>query len=320
MAAYDVFNGDADGLCALVQLRLAEPREATLITGVKRDIQLLAQVPVQPPARVTVLDINLDQNRQALDALLAADHDVFYADHHYPGESLPAHPAFSGHIDTAAETCTSLIVDRLLCGRYALWATVAAFGDNLVAVAEARCRAAGLTEAETAQLRLLGTCLNYNGYGAGTADLHFHPAELFRALQPYASPFSFMHDNADVWRRLSVGYADDMRQGLEVPPLASDEHMAVIVMPDAAWSRRVNGVLGNELANRHPGRAHALVTTTPKGDYAVSIRAPLRNRQGADALARQFATGGGRQAAAGINHLPVEQLPVFIEAMAAQWR
>ena len=40
---YDVFNGDADGICALIQLRLVEPRpDATLVTGVKRDIQLSA--------------------------------------------------------------------------------------------------------------------------------------------------------------------------------------------------------------------------------------------------------------------------------------
>ena len=42
MSDYDVFNGDADGICALTQLRLAEPRPtATLVTGVKRDIDLL---------------------------------------------------------------------------------------------------------------------------------------------------------------------------------------------------------------------------------------------------------------------------------------
>ena len=40
--AIDVFNGDADGLCALHQLRLAEPlADAQLVTGVKRDIALL---------------------------------------------------------------------------------------------------------------------------------------------------------------------------------------------------------------------------------------------------------------------------------------
>ena len=47
MADYDIFNGDADGICALLQLRLAEPRQSTLITGVKRDIDLLKQVPVK---------------------------------------------------------------------------------------------------------------------------------------------------------------------------------------------------------------------------------------------------------------------------------
>ena len=37
---FDVFNGDADGICALLQLRLERPLATQLITGVKRDIQL----------------------------------------------------------------------------------------------------------------------------------------------------------------------------------------------------------------------------------------------------------------------------------------
>ncbi|MDQ6977782.1 MAG: acetyltransferase, partial [Ghiorsea sp.] len=41
MKVIDVFNGDADGLCALHQLRLAVPVNSTLMTGVKRDINLL---------------------------------------------------------------------------------------------------------------------------------------------------------------------------------------------------------------------------------------------------------------------------------------
>ena len=44
MTDYDVFNGDADGICSLVQLRQIEPRDAVLITGIKRDITLLSQV------------------------------------------------------------------------------------------------------------------------------------------------------------------------------------------------------------------------------------------------------------------------------------
>ncbi|HHJ80611.1 MAG TPA: DHH family phosphoesterase, partial [Candidatus Tenderia electrophaga] len=41
---FDVFNGDADGLCALQQFRLAFPGESQLVSGVKRDIALLRKV------------------------------------------------------------------------------------------------------------------------------------------------------------------------------------------------------------------------------------------------------------------------------------
>ena len=45
---YDVFNGDADGIIALLQLRLSKhkphPKESILVTGVKRDISLLKNV------------------------------------------------------------------------------------------------------------------------------------------------------------------------------------------------------------------------------------------------------------------------------------
>ena len=42
MARFDVFNGDADGICSLVQLRRADPApEAVLVTGRKRRIDLL---------------------------------------------------------------------------------------------------------------------------------------------------------------------------------------------------------------------------------------------------------------------------------------
>ena len=45
MTHYDVCNGDADGLFALRQLRLAEPVESIVVTGIKRDIALLGRVP-----------------------------------------------------------------------------------------------------------------------------------------------------------------------------------------------------------------------------------------------------------------------------------
>ena len=48
MTHYDVFNGDADGLCALQQLRLDRPVASELVTGVKRDIQLLNRISPAP--------------------------------------------------------------------------------------------------------------------------------------------------------------------------------------------------------------------------------------------------------------------------------
>ena len=48
---YDVFNGDADGICALLQLRLEMPLVSTRITGIKRDIALLGRVPADPGVR-----------------------------------------------------------------------------------------------------------------------------------------------------------------------------------------------------------------------------------------------------------------------------
>ena len=72
MTIFYAFNGDADGLCALQQLRLVDPRDAKLVTGVKRDIKLLRRVHAAAGDQVTVLDISLDQNRDDLLRLLDA--------------------------------------------------------------------------------------------------------------------------------------------------------------------------------------------------------------------------------------------------------
>ena len=133
---HDVFNGDADGICALHQLRLAEPADSVLVTGPKRDIALLPRVAARAGDEVTVLDVSLDRNRGALEALLERGVRVRWFDHHYPGE-IPSHPLFEPHIETARDVCTSILVDRHVGARHRAWAVVAAFGDNLAPVAEA---------------------------------------------------------------------------------------------------------------------------------------------------------------------------------------
>ena len=59
------------------------------------------------------------------------------------------------------------------------------------------------------------------------------------------------------------------------------------------------------------------MTTLAGGGFLVSVRAPLAAPQGADRLCRQFATGGGRQAAAGINVLPPADYDRFVAAFLA---
>ena len=319
MPIYDVFNGDADGICALIQLRLAEPAQTTLVTGVKRDIALAQRVPASEPVQVNILDISLDKNREAVDRLLAAGCEVFYCDHHFAGETLPDHPHFTALIDTQPTICTSLLIDKHLGGRFHNWAIAAAFGDNLNAVAEELAAKAGLSPEQAEALQTLGVCINYNGYGATLEDLHFHPADLFREFVTFADPLALIASEPEAWQRLRDGYGQDMAKGLSAPVMSETVTSLVVQLPDEAWARRVSGVLGNELANRNPDKACAIVTDKADGSYLVSIRAPLNNRTGADEVARQFPTGGGRKAAAGINDLPAEQLDDFMGVMASFW-
>jgi len=311
---YDVFNGDADGICALHQLRLARPRpEAELITGVKRDIKLLRQLGDCRAAEITVLDISLDSNRDFLVPLLAHNR-VFYVDHHFAGE-IPDSPNLAAYIDPAPEVCTALIVDQLLKGRFRAWAVVAAFGDNLHAVAEGVAAELGLPRDQVEKLRELGELLNYNGYGATVSDLHFPPQELYRAVQPFAEPLAFFHESPAL-ATLREGFGADMDTARQAAPLVDAAYGRVFRFPAAAWSRRVAGVFSNEKAREAEDKAHALLVDNPDGTLLISVRAPLANRQGADRLCRAFPTGGGRAAAAGVNALPAEQLDKFLQTFA----
>lgn len=310
----DVFNGDADGLCALIQLRLAEPVDSVLVTGVKRDISLLKRVNARSGDRVTVLDVSLDKNRQPLMNLLENDVEVFYVDHHRAGD-IPGHPKLKALIDTDANICTSLLVDQYLHHRYTAWAVTAAFGDNLEQSALAAAQRLSLPMDALDQLRQLGICLNYNGYGASEDDLYFSPAQLFRLMKDFASPFDFIVERNDIFRQLQEGYASDMAMAEHAAPEYLTDKVAVFILPDAKWARRVSGVWSNDLTNRHPARAHAVLTPNQTGGYTVSVRAPLHNKVGADEVCSMFPTGGGRKAAAGIDNLGFDQLHDFIQAL-----
>jgi hypothetical protein len=282
---------------------------------VKRDISLLKRVDAGSGDRVTALDISLNKNREPLLRLLQAGATVDYFDHHQ-ADDIPAHPNLHAHIDTGADWCTSLLVNRHLGGRYLPWAVVAAFGDNLADSARQAAVPLDLSPAALQELQTLGECINYNAYGETVDDLYFDPAELYRAIHAHADPLTFIHEDP-AFHILKSGYEQDMARAQAVQPMHESAAGSIYLLPDAPWSRRVSGVFGNALAGAAPRRAHAVLTQKRDGGYLVSVRAPLAVKAGADVLCSQFETGGGRKGAAGINHLPDADLGRFVAAFDA---
>jgi len=279
---------------------------------VKRDIQLLSHIEEIHHAVVTVLDVSLDSNRQGLLTLLANQCRIFYADHHFAGD-IPQNCNLEAHIDTHPDMCTSLIVDRLINGKYRLWSIVGAYGDNLAQKALQKAKSLALTTAEISQLKELGELLNYNGYGASTDDLHFPPRILYQVIQPFENPFDFYHQSYEL-EQLRSGFHSDMNKTAEIAPVLETDTVRLFRLPAKSWSRRVSGVFINTKTHEKPSKAHALVVTNTDATERVSVRAPLHNKTGADTLCRTFPTGGGRAGAAGVNALPSDRFQDFCKA------
>jgi len=321
---YDVFNGDADGIIALLQLRLSKnkvyPKESILVTGVKRDISLLKQVDINQATSVTVLDISLEKNGDALNRLLEKGVNVFYVDHHRTGD-IPQSPYLTRLIDTNANTCTSLLINKHLDGEFVNWAITAAFGDNMDASAQALAMQNNLSVEQQGLLKEFGIYINYNGYGRSVEDLHFHPTQLLTKLSCYADPFDLINETASVFHQLKAAYLADMAKAKSSTVLINNKQLSAVQLADEPWARRVSGVFGNELANASPDKAHVVVTLNESKfnddtTYTISLRAPLNNKQGAGELCARFPTGGGRAAAAGVNTLPAEMLGDFFASVA----
>jgi hypothetical protein len=318
MTLFYAFNGDADGLCALQQLRLVDPRTATLVTGVKRDTQLLRRVGGAGGDEVIVLDISLDQNRNDLHRLLRAGATVRYFDHHHAG-TLPRHPNFEAHIDESPDVCTSTLVDRYLGGRHRAWAIVAAFGDNLPELGTAMAQAAGIPAPTVAALEQLGVRLNYNAYGATISDLCFDPVDLAQQMLTFADPTDFIgHSPANA--RLAERYEEDMGKARALKPARQVPGATIVVLPDAAWARRAIGVMANDLTRALPDCAIAILAPKDQGGYTVSVRVPAHSPVSAEEFCRGFETGGGRKLAAGINHLPTNDVDRLASSFEARFR
>jgi hypothetical protein len=317
MRRFDVCNGDADGLCAVLQWRLAHPAPATLVTGLKREIDLLSRVPAKAGDEVLVCDLSMQRNLVALRRLLDSGVTLRYVDHHKV-DQVPQHAALQACIDFDPQVCTSLLMDRLLDGRFRAWALVGAYGDNLGQVADALAADIGLGPAEQQQLRLLGEGINYNAYGDEASDQHIAPQALYERLARHAHPLELLrHDG--IGGELDALRRADLQHTLAQPIHAAGASARWMCLPDAAWSRRVIGGLANALASDAPQQAHAVLKADRQGGYVVSLRAPQAAPSGADEFCRRFG-GGGRAGAAGIDHLPAAALERFITELAvARW-
>lgn len=316
MTEVDVFNGDADGLCGITQLRLAQPKQSAVVTGVKRDNALLMQASLSGVSQVTVVDISLHTNLDALNKALASGCKVEWFDHHHPGE-IPKHTNLTAHIDTDPNVCSSLIINTHLNGQFQNWAIAAAFGDNLDQSAQELAASGTLSRKSIAVLKELGNCINYNSYGESIEDLHYHPEELCYLMRQFDEPLSMVAET-EVLQVLKSYYAEDLGRARKILTQIVNDDVAIAVLPNEKWGRRINGIYANELANNFPKRAHALLVEKENG-YTVSIRAPKSNPTNAQQVALKFETGGGRHAAAGIQHLPNDQLIRLTEALTRQY-
>ena len=316
MPHFDIFNGDADGICAIHQIRLNNPQESTLVTGVKRDTLLLKNVTSVKNSVLTVLDISSHANRGPLLKLLKQGNTIHYYDHHFSGE-IPESLLFHPHIDTSPGVCTSIIVDRCLQGVHRSWAIVASFGDNIHSSALKLADSLKLDTKEIEKLREMGELINYNSYGETKEELYYSPESLYRAINTFSDPLEFFHSSGELVK-LREGFLNDMTLAEAILPQRNCTAGRIFIFPNEEWCRRVCGTSINKLAREEPYLAHSLLVEKHDGTFQISVRAPLAKPYGAEKLCIKFA-GGGRAMAAGINDLVPEEVELFFEAFEEQF-
>lgn len=323
MADFDLFNGDADGIFSLLQLRQTSPRPQVIcVTGVKRDTQLFQRIAkeVKQGDRITALDIGMSRNAAALATVLDKGAEVFFCDHHPTGD-VPRHDHLTLLVDAAPETCTSYLIDQYLDGAKAAWAVCGAYGDNFQALA-ARIASDRQVNLPLSQLRELGELVDYNAYGSTTDDLHFHPLDLYHRLLAYPDPMAFIEDAPEALDTLRQGHRSDW----DIAGSACEVHISnagqILSLPASPASNRISGLFANALVDEEPDKAFAVLTHlgTETGGYRVSVRAPLsRKTLHASIFAAEFG-GGGRAEAAGIDLLTDGDMNRFVDAFTAAFK
>ena len=309
MANYDVFNGDTDGIFGWHQLRLAHPREATLVTGVKRDVGLVGRVEAGEGDLVTVLDVSHAKNRKDVQRLLDSGATVEYFDHHDPGE-LIEHPNITYHINTEPNVSTGLIVNSHVNGKNCLWSIATAFGDNHRDLAVNMAKANDLNDEQINILKQIGLVVNYNSYGQTAEDLFYSPEEIAEAARACGSDIFRFKDQSDIFSTLLENFEKDMSAASCQEPYSISDKAVIYTLPNEPWTHRIMGSFSNHLVSTNKDLACAIVVLNSDGTYRISVRSSINNPYGAGDLCKKFG-GGGREKAGGVNNLAASDLDDF---------
>ena len=277
------YNGDADGICSMVQWGLVYGIEGQRITGVKRDIELLERVNPNPNDEIIVMDISLARNHARAVELSTQGFDITWFDHHLAGDPIDA---IATHIDTSSDVCTARIVEKYL-GVESDWAQVALHGDGLS------------PHSNKPEFKELGELLNYNGYGADLSDLHFHPDDLLLLCLQAKTPQNFMDTQA--FMTLKNGFESDLSNAKNIEP-----SNGYYLLPNEAWARRVVGVMAHRINERGDG-PHVIAI-----DKGETLQVSIRGREGIGELCKMFG-GGGRATAGGIDALPKSEITALMK-------
>lgn len=277
------YNGDADGICSMVQWGLVYGIEGQRVTGVKRDIELLERVNPNLNDEIIVMDISLARNHARAVELSTQGFDITWFDHHLAGDPIDA---IATHIDTSSDVCTARIVEKYL-GVESDWAQVALHGDGLS------------PHSSKPEFKELGELLNYNGYGADLSDLHFHPDDLLLLCLQAKTPQNFMDTQA--FMTLKNGFESDLSNAKNIEP-----SNGYYLLPNEAWARRVVGVMAHRINERGDG-PHVIAI-----DKGETLQVSIRGSEGIGELCKMFG-GGGRATAGGIDALPKSEITALMK-------
>ena len=311
MTNYDVFNGDTDGIFAWHQLRLTHPRDAEIVTGVKRDVNLASKVNAEEGDLVTIMDVSHAKNRKDVQRILDSGAIIEYFDHHDPKE-LIEHPNITYHINTEPNISTGLIVNSHVNGQNCLWSIATAFGDNHLDLAMNMAKSESLSDEQVLILKQIGLVVNYNSYGQTIEDLFYSPEEIAEAARACGSDIFKFLEQGDIFSTLLENFNADMSSAVCQEPFSISKNGVIYTLPNEAWTHRIMGSFSNHLVSTNKNLACAIAVLNSDGTYRISVRSSINNPHGAGNLCGNFG-GGGREKAGGINNLPASGMNTFKE-------